>query len=402
MADAVGLIRSLLLARTPPDPYPVYEALRADPGVHHFAPLDAYLVTRHADCAALHRDRSLRVINGVQQGRRRVGQWPPEILASIEQWPVYRNPPGHSALRQAAAPYFTPSRVAALRAFVERECERALDELARHGRDGTAVDLVPVLAAVPMRTMVHVLGLPAADVGTLVELMSEFSLLFEVVLSQAQNRRLAASHGRLVAYYLDRIAAARTGRFADLVAHWSDVGGGKSPRQVAGMLAGLMLAGFETSLGLLGNGARALALHPDQARLLAHRPELAEAAVEEVLRWDSPVQVNTRLAGRTMAVAGTVIPEGAVVGLVYGSAHRDPDRYPDPDRFDITRTGVRPLSFGFGVHHCVGSQLARMEAAVVLAALARRFPRLRLAGTPTLRQPCFTIRALQALPVRTA
>ncbi|GAA3990943.1 cytochrome P450 [Allokutzneria multivorans] len=401
MAEPVALIRSLLLARTPQDPYPVYERLREGAGVHHFAPLDAYLITRHEDCAELHRDRSLRVISGVQQGRRRVGQWPPEVLTSIEQWPVYRNPPGHTALRQAAAPYFTPKRVAQTRAFVERECEAALDELEERGRDGSAVDLAPLLAAVPMRTMAHVLGLPATDIGLLVELMGEFSLLFEVVLTRAQNRRLAASHERLVAYYLDRIAT-RRGRFAELVEHWSGVGGGKTARQVAGMLSGLMLAGFETSVGLLGNGARALALHPGQARLLAERPELAEAAVEEVLRWDSPVQVNTRLAGRALTVAGTVVPEGAVLGLVYGSAHRDPSRYPDPDRFDITRTGVQPLSFGLGVHHCVGSQLARMEAAVVLLALARRFRDLRPAGTPKLRQPCFTIRAFEELPVRIA
>ncbi|GAA3465356.1 cytochrome P450 [Saccharothrix longispora] len=403
MPEPAGLIHSLLSPRSCPDPYDVYRALRRDGRVHHFTPLNMFLVNGYADCAALHRDRGLLVMDSALHEERRLGRWPQQVLHSIDQWPVYRNPPAHAASRQVLKRHFAPAVVDGLRPVVERQYERELAEVVRRGANGAVVDLQPHLERLPMMVMSTVLGLPPADLPRLVEVVAEFSLFFEVVLTGGQKRRMVDGHDRLIAYFLDVIAERRRrpdgAVVSHLVAELTGPGGTLSDRRLAGMLAGLLLAGFETTVGLLGNGAHALATHPEQARLLAAEPERADAAVEEVLRWDSPVQVNSRVAGRRLDVAGVPIPIGAVVALVYGSAHRDPDRYPDPDRFDITRPGARSLSFGTGIHHCLGSRLARMEAAVAFACLAR-FPALRLAGKPKRRSPGFTIRAFETLPVK--
>ncbi|MBY8847344.1 cytochrome P450 [Saccharothrix sp. MB29] len=232
-------------------------------------------------------------------------------------------------------------------------------------------------------------------------MVAEFSLFFEVVLTGGQKRRMVDSHDRLITYFLALIAERRRrpdgAAVSSLVAELTGPGGALPDRRLAGMLAGLLLAGFETTVGLLGNGAHALAAHP--SRPGCWPPSRDATRSSRRCCAGTAVQVNSRVAGQRLDVAGVPIPVGAVVALVYGSAHRDPDRYPDPDRFDITRSEVRPLSFGTGIHHCLGSRLARMEAAVVFACLAR-FPALRLAGQPRRRSPGFTIRAFETLPVR--
>lgn len=397
-----ALIGSLLSPRTVHDPYTVYRVLRENAPLHYFRPLNAFLVTRYVDCLALQRDRGLRVMDRARQGERRLGRWSEQVLSSIEHWPIYRNPPEHAVARQAAVRGVAPAKDSTFQAFVEQHCERLLDQVAEQGRGGSVVNLQSVFNELPMIVMTRLLGLPSRDVSRLVALMAQFSLLFELLLTGGQNRRLDQSHDRLVAYFLELIDQGHRGEddlFAALVAAWKNMDGGKTDRQVAGMLCGLLLAGYETTAGLLGNGAHAFAANPAQAELLAAHPELADRAVDEVLRWDSPVQVNTRVAGNDLFVGDRTIAAGTVVCLVYGSAHHDPQQYPDPERFDITRTPGRPFSFGLGIHHCVGSTLARVEAAAMFCRLVRRFPLLRLAGQPVRRRPGFTIRTFETLPV---
>ncbi|MCO1580448.1 cytochrome P450 [Crossiella sp. SN42] len=402
MSDSTSVINSLLSPRSAPDPYPAYRALRQAARTHYFKPLNMFLVTGFADCLALHRDQNLRVINSTGRGQQQLGRWPDEVLRSIDQWPVYQNPPVHGPVRHAVSRHFTPAKIESLRQWVERQFERELDRVAEQGAHGAVVDLQASLKRLPMVVMSRLLGLPRADLADLIEVVSEFSLFFDVVLTPAQHRRLLESHDRLIGYLIALVAPYRRATAESvppLIAGLISTAEDMSNRQLAGMIAGLLLAGFETTVGLLGNGAHALALHPDQARLLAGQPRLAPTAVEEALRWDASVQVNCRIAGPSMEVGGVPIPEGAVIGLMYGSAHRDPERYRDPDRFDITRVGSQQLSFGMGIHYCLGSQLARLEAMVAFTGLVRRFPKLRLAEQPRRRRPGFSLRALETLPV---
>jgi hypothetical protein len=162
----------------------------------------------------------------------------------------------------------------------------------------------------------------------------------------------------------------------------------------------LFVAGFDTTAGLIGNGLLALLRHPGQLARLRAEPALMTGAVEEFLRYDSSVQFANRVALDETALGDRTVPKGAVVIGVLGSANRDPAVYEDPDRFDIARRGIRPISFGGGIHHCIGAQLARLETEIAVGSLVRRFPRLRLHGRDRpVRRNSMTLRALTSLPV---
>jgi cytochrome P450 len=163
----------------------------------------------------------------------------------------------------------------------------------------------------------------------------------------------------------------------------------------------LLVAGHETTVNLIANGVLALLRHPDQLAMLAADPGLAPATVEEVLRYDPPVQLTARVAGSDLQLAGAELPAGALVLLLLAAAGRDPAVNPDPDRFDIHRVAPRHLAFGHGIHFCLGAPLARLEAQTALAAFARRFPHARLAGPDLHYRDNVTLRGLTALPVRT-
>jgi cytochrome P450 len=158
-------------------------------------------------------------------------------------------------------------------------------------------------------------------------------------------------------------------------------------------------AGFETTTNLIGNGLLALLLHPDQLAHLTADRSLIPQAVEELLRWDSPVQLNGRLVFETTEIGGQEIPAGQFVFMLLGGANRDPDRFTDPDTLDVTRPEVTPISFGSGIHHCIGAGLARLEGQEVFSQLLDRFSHIELVGDPTWR-PHIVLRGLEQLPIR--
>ena len=161
----------------------------------------------------------------------------------------------------------------------------------------------------------------------------------------------------------------------------------------------LLVAGHETTTNLIGNGLLALLRHPEEVARLRNDPALIPNAVEEMLRWDSPVQATVRVTKTAVELGGQTVPEGALIVAMIGAANRDPAVFPDPDRFDITRTDNHHLSFGFGAHFCLGAPLARLEGEIVFATLLRRFPRLRLEGGEVRHRPNFALRGLLELPV---
>ena len=164
------------------------------------------------------------------------------------------------------------------------------------------------------------------------------------------------------------------------------------------MLNLLLVAGHETTVNLIGNGTLALLRHPDQMARLRDQPELVEPAVEELLRWDSPVQRTARIATADFELGGRPILKGELLMTMLGAANRDPDQFPEPDRLDLGRSPNQQLAFGRGIHFCLGAPLARLEAQIAIGSLVRRFPALRLAGEPEL-SPTVTLRGLRALPL---
>lgn len=208
---------------------------------------------------------------------------------------------------------------------------------------------------------------------------------------------------QLAAYFADLLAVKRARPTGDLLSRLAVANGDDilDDDECVGTAILLFAAGFETTTNLIGNGVAALLAHPDQMRELRARPELASNAVEELLRYESPVQTNGRTVLQPTRLAGVDLHPGQVVLILLGAANRDPDRFDDPDSLDITRTGVPPLSFGAGIHFCLGAPLARLEGSILFPLLASRFPDLRLVEQPRWRTG-LSFRGLSTLKVVTA
>ncbi|WP_239162978.1 cytochrome P450 [Paractinoplanes rishiriensis] len=374
------------------DPYPRYRRLREISPVVR-ADDGALVVTRHADCAAVARDA-------------RLGHMPAHMLAFVglpdwEQSPALRqlftsmlalNPPDHTRLRRLVSSAFTPRRVQALRPAVERMVDDLLD-----GLDGEADFIASFAFPLPVNVIGELLGVPPADRPPFQSLVRDWSQVIEVmtpdVLATADPAAATMREilGGLIA---ERRRDPRDDLLSALVA--TEEGGDRlTSDELVTMAALLFAAGFETTTNLLGNGLVALLEHPGQVPALAADPA---TAVEELLRYDSPVQIVGRVAWEPTTIGGAAMEPGDRVVAYLGAGNRDPERFADPDRLDLSRTDNAPLSFGGGIHYCLGAPLARLEAQVAFPALLRRFPALELAGRPV-RRDSLTIRGYTELTV---
>jgi cytochrome P450 len=378
------------------DPYPTYHRLRAHDPVYFHPELKTWFLTRHGDCDAILRDRRFSV-----ERERAVGARPPVLTSR----PTYRSmlfldPPTHTRLRNLVSRAFTPKMIETLRPRIQAFVDELLDAAAAQG----TFDLVAAWAyPLPVTVIAELLGVPAADH----ERFQAWSVILaqsldplSVTTPEEQDRVLDARDALFE--YLGGIAdQRRRAPRADLISGLVAVeerGDTLSPIELLVMCNLLLIAGHETTVNLLGNGTLALLQHPDQLERLRAEPSLAPTAVEELLRFTSPVQFTSRVALQTVDVDGRTIQAGQLVTLVLGAANRDPAVFAEPDRLDLGREPNPHLAFGRGIHHCLGAPLARLEGQVAIPRLLERFPRLRLAGEPRLR-PNVVLRGLEALPV---
>jgi cytochrome P450 len=328
-------------------------------------------------------------------------------LRSMTKSILRADPPDHGRMRSVMSQVFTPRRVATLQPAIEAAVDRLLGRLAAAADDSAAIDFMDGFAfPLPVTVICELLGVPeaererfrplAADLTEALELSEDLSTA-----ADAAARELAARFGTLVA---DRRARPAGDLIGALVAA-RDAGDDRlSEEELLANLILLLVAGFETTTSLLGNG---LAVLLEDRRLTEQlrRGEIPVAAfVEEVLRFESPVQLTTRIAGADgLTIAGEPVPRGTQAILLIGAANRDPRRYPDPDRFDATRTDTRPLSFGAGAHICLGNSLARLEATVAFPRILALFNDI---GADPDREPTrrnrLVLRGHQTLPVRLA
>ena len=387
---------NLLLPEVHDDPYPLYRRLREHDPVHQ-SPLGFWVLTRHADVAALLRDPRM---SSDPRNAVRVR----ELQASLpDQWReapsmLFLDPPDHTRLRRLVNKAFTPAAVERLRPRVEQLVGDALDRAAAAG----GMDLVAELAyPLPITIICELFAVPPADRQQFRAWSSALVYLLDPVLATDALERAVDARQALRAYVGALVAERRARRGPDLLSALvaaEDDGGRLSEQELVSMCLLLLIAGHETTVNLIANGALALLRHPDQWARLVASPALAGGAVEELLRYDSPVQLTSRSALADVEVAGRHVRQGDELLLLLGAANRDPEQFPDPDRLDLERQGVRHLAFGGGAHFCLGAPLARLEARVALAALATRLPGLRLAGEPR-RRDTITLRGLQRLPV---
>lgn len=398
-SEAVALLMS------PPgrlDPYPTYERLRAHGPVVPTA-AGFFVVTGYTEADAVLRNPRF----GVMDDEERDGVFPhwqdSPAMMSISQSMIRANPPDHSRMRRLAAGVFTPRRVAALREVVAAQADELIDEMIRAGRGGAPVDFLGSFAyPLPVTVICALLGVPAADWAQFRRWASDLTGVLEPEITPQELAIADAGATELRDYFTELIAQRRRDPTDDLTtalvqAHDAD-GDRLSGEELLANLVLLLVAGFETTTNLLGNGLFVLLTHPESATALRDQPELAPGYVDELLRYDSPVQLTTRTVRESVPLAGVELPAGSWLLVLLGAANRDPARFTDPARFDPGRAQSPPLSFGAGAHYCLGAGLARLEAQVAFPLLLRRLPELALAGEP-IRRNRLTLRGYETLPV---
>lgn len=403
--DAAEAVFLLMTPQGRVDPYPTYEALRA-----HGPIVEAgerfLVVTGYAAVDELLRDPRMRVLDDELRDR----QWPDwrnnRAIASIATSMLRTNPPDHTRMRRLAAGAFTARRIAAMREVVATQAQALVERISEQGRDGASVDFMAGFAyPLPVGVICALLGVPAADHPWFRQRAADLTAVLEPEISPDEFDAASRGAAELEAYFTDLIQQRRRAPGDDLTTALVQVHDADGERlsgdELLANLVLLLVAGFETTTNLLGNGLVVLLEHPEEAELLRSDETLASAYVEELLRFDSPVQLTTRVSAASAEVGGAAIPPGAWILLLLGAANRDPVRFAAPDRFDPARPHNQPISFGAGAHFCLGAALARLEAQIAFPMLLRNLPKLALAGVPQ-RRARLTLRGYATLPVTVA
>jgi cytochrome P450 len=388
------------------DPYPLYRMLRSASPVFrvpipgHAGP-GSWILTRYAEVHEALRDARFSVDRRratlIQENLDRL----PRLLLGEEgglRSMLITDPPDHTRLRGLVSSAFTPRRVQALRPRIEAIVEELLGRVA--GRGG--MDLIADFAApLPAIVIAELLGVPAQDHARFKAWSTELvTLVGDAFAGPAP--RFESVLERILDYLRGVIAERRREPRDDLISAMIAAQQERDALSDAELLATgnlLLLAGHETTTNLIGNGTLALLRHPDELERLRAQPELLRPGIEELLRYDSPVQATARVAKEDLELGGQGIAAGALVVCGIGAANRDPEVFPEPDRLDVGRPECRHLSFGLGAHFCLGAPLARLEGEIAFRALLERFPHLsRAEGEPRWRRNLF-LRGLESLPV---
>lgn len=374
------------------NPYPTHRRLRAQGDLVRSG-FGFRTATTHALVQQVLRDRSLGV-------RPEEPAAAPPGTDLLDLSFLTRNPPEHTRLRALARPAFSPRHLERYAVEIEKITHDLLDRALARGRFDLMADFAQPL---PIAVITRLLGVPDDDHAAFVEIGAAIGSALDGPRSARHLRRIQDASDRLDDLFAHLMRLRRTDPRDDVVSTLTAAtdAGELTPAEMAAMCRLLLVAGFETTVNLIGNGTAALLRHRDQWGRLTADPGLADNAVEEVLRYDPPVQMTSRWVNRDTSIMGHELRKGSYILCSIASAGRDPDRFADPDRFDITRTDASDhLAFSGGVHYCLGAPLARLEGRIALRALAERAPRLRPAGPPVHR-PTTTLRGLSAFPVTT-
>jgi hypothetical protein len=361
------------------DPFPHLARMRRDWPVNH-TPAGLWRLFRYHDCVRVLRELpcGVRRADGTATGMAMGGAGP-----TGGQFMLQQDPPNHTRLRKLVSKAFTPRAVERWRPRVRAIVAELLGPALEAGR----FDLVAGLAhPLPSQVICEMLGVPTADRERFTEWTAVAThLLRGVFLAGEERARVEATAGQLATYF-EALIAERRGRLGDdllsVLIRAEEEGDRLSPEELLIQSIGLLVAGFETTVGLIGLGAKNLIDHPDELAKLRARPGLAASAVEECLRFESPVGMTTRVLHADAVFDGRTLPKDTTLWLSIWSANRDPARFAEPDRLDVERSSNEHLGFGGGTHLCLGAHLARMEAQEALGALATRTKELARAPGP--------------------
>ncbi|MEU0985871.1 cytochrome P450 [Streptomyces sp. NPDC005953] len=385
------------------DPYPAYEELRAQGRVHWFEPTRQWLVPHYEDVSALLRDRRL--------GRTYLHRFTHEEFGRTAP-PVEHEPfhtlndngildleaPDHTRIRRLITKAFTPRTVARLEPTVQRLAAELVTDFVR---DGGGDLLARVAEPLPVAVIAEMLGVPDADRALLRPWSADICGMFELSPSTETAERAVRASVEFSAYLRELIAERRKEPGDDLIsaliaAH--EEGDRLSEQEMISTCVLLLNAGHEATVNTTANGWWTLLRHPEQLARLRADHSLVPSAIEELMRYDTPLQMFERWVLDDIEIDGTVLPRGSELALLFGSANRDPQRFPDPDRLDLARTDNAHITFGAGIHFCLGAPLARIELAASFGELLRQAPTMKLAAEPRWK-PGYVIRGVYELPV---
>ena len=377
------------------NPYKAYARLRRRSSVHRSAILGSWVLTHHEDVLAAAKDHG-RFSNDPQWRGTTTSVLPP---APDDYSILLVDPPEHTRLRKVAARAFTRAK---LKTLGDTVTHTAAELIERAARRRTVDRIAEVAEPLAMRVMLSMMGIPEHDSSRWETWSRERIRLLEMIATRRQRRTAHLAGAEIRRYFktllADRMQSSGTDAVSTL-ARQVDAGGAISSAEARDMLSVMMIAGNETTTNLIGNGMLALARHREQLQLLREEPGRIRDAVNEMLRFDSPVQTDFRIAKAEITVRGRTIQPGDGVILLTGSANRDETAFEHADTFDITRQGPRHTSFGHGVHQCIGAELARMEASAVFTEALRTLGTIELAaGVPRYRRST-VVRGLAALPL---
>jgi cytochrome P450 len=387
------------------DPYACYARLRSEDPVHYVETpgFRFFLVTRYEDVLAVLRDPAYSAQKFPEQLVADAMAGPDPSFAALARavsgMMLIKDPPDHTRLRALVSKAFTPRVVEGLRARIEAIVDELLDGAAKAG----GMDAIGEFAApLPVIVIAELLGVPAADREKFKRWSDEMVPFIDGTLRASGLVQAARGAQALEAYFRDFIEVRRKDPRSDLMsgliaAHERDDALSQTELVATAIL--LLGAGHETTTNLIGNGLLALLRHPREWGRLRREPGLVKSAVEELLRFDSPVQLTSRIPRRDVTLRGCRMAAGVEVNVVLGAANRDPLEFPDADRLDLARAENRHVAFGHGPHFCLGAPLARLEAQVAFSRLVERFPSLRAASQEESRRPGLVLRGLAALPV---
>ena len=381
------------------NPYPFYARMRAQAPVFPITGpfgIRAWLVTRYDDVVTLLKDD--RISKDISAKMT----WMPRFTRPLNHHMLSRDPPDHTRLRTLVSQAFTPRRIEELRGRIQAVCDDLLTSASKAG----SFDLVRRYALpIPLTVISELLGIPPADRHRF-QILTRGSLPIGAP-TRILDMPLALPYVWLLMRYFHALFAERRARPRDdlvtALVQAEEAGDRLSEDELLGTAVLLLFAGYETTVSLIAGGALALLQHPEQRERFARDPDLAEPAIEELLRYTSPVEITPpRVPREDVTLASVTIRRGEFVAAVLGSANHDESRFRDPETLDIAREPNRHVAFGQGLHFCLGATLARMEAQIALTTLFRRLPGLRLAQpAESLRwRKLLPLRGLVALPVR--
>lgn len=377
------------------NPYPKYEELRTQSPMHRSELLKGWVLTRHEDIDAILRDHK-RFSNDARKGND-------SMIEDINETPsmLGLDPPDHTRLRSLVSKAFTPRAVEELKPRIAEIVDELLDE-AEAKANGEPIDVIEALAwPLPATVIAEMLGVPVADRDEFKAWSADVARTLEPTISRDEMRKAESSNKKLRDYFEGLINERRERPREDMISKLilaEDEGEKLTHEELLTTLSLLLIAGHETTSNLIGNGLLTLLQHPRQLAQLRDNPDGMENAVEELIRFDSPVQMDGRTALEDVEWRGQTIKRGEQVIMLLGAANRDPEVFDDPDRLDLTREQNFHVSFSRGMHHCLGAPLARAEGQISFRRLLDRYPEITLAEEPIFRDHV-VLRGLRSLRV---